>query len=210
MRELFYNLLKKVFFIFFILLVFIPGTRALGTLQKKSYLEINPEQVAEFGILFWNSEDLPINVNLDIMNKPDEWLVIIEPKDFIIQKNITSSEIIISQDRHINVLPVKILVIPQKNAKAGVYEILIKMVSGREEKGISFFQEKNFNFRVNITGIEEEKEFVNETISDLKRTENFTTSTEKIEKLREGPSRISILSLLILLFLMISWIIYRL
>jgi hypothetical protein len=170
---------------------------------------LEPGQIAEFTILFWNSEKLPITVNLSIKTKPVGWLVIVEPKDFILRKEIMSSEVISLPTGYVNALPVKIYAIPPEKTEAGVHEVVLRMVAGKEEKGVSFFQEKNFNFKINFTKTKKE-EFPGEMIQKpVNKTENFTTPIKRVKKAPEDSSKIFFF-VVILLCLFISWAIYRL
>lgn len=210
MWKLYFDMLKKVIFAFLILIVFIPNVKALGTLQKTSYLEIKPGQIAEFGILFWDSE--PTEIELKEKNVPENWIIIMEPKKFVLNDSIMSSEVISIQDRYVKALPVKILIISPENAKPGLYETIIKMVAGKNEKGISFFQEKNFNFKVNISGISLEK---NETSSEsinknISKIQNFTIPTREIEIPQLDFTKIIFWSIIVIVTLLVCWILYKL
>jgi hypothetical protein len=203
-------MLKEILFLLMIFMLFIPSTKALGTLQKKNYLEIIPGKTAEFIVLFWNSEDLPITVNLSIITKPDNWLVIVEPKDFILEKNITSSEVVSSGNEYINALPVKVLIMPDENVKPGIYDVMLKMTAGREEKGISFFQEKSFNFRVNVTGIEQGRFEDRMFQKSENKTGSFFVPIQRIENIAGSKWKIAFYSLILLLSLVVAWMVYRL
>jgi len=187
-----------------------PNVKALGTLQKNNYLEIRPGQIAEFNILVWNTE--PMEIEFEEKNIPKDWITIIEPKKFVLTDNVTSSETIVVQNRYVNSLPVKIFLIPPKDVKSGIYEIMIKMVAGKNETGISFFQEKNFNFKVNISGsYVEQKETTKELIKDyVSKTRNFTFPSIEIEKTSTDYTKIIFWSIAIAITLAICWILYKL
>lgn len=213
MWKLYLNLLnKKLFFIFLIFILLIPEVEALGTLQKKRYIEIESGKIAEFTILFWNSE-LPIKIELKKRIVPKNWIVIIEPKEFILNKNFTSSEIITLQNKYIKAFPVKIFVIVPEETNPGNYEIVINMVAGRTERGISFFQEKSFNFKINVSTpfIEQVKIPINESVAKpVGKTGNSTIPTKEIEEIIKNPIRVIFFSVVVALFLIVSWVVYRL
>jgi hypothetical protein len=191
-------------------MLLIESTEALGSLQKKSYSELKPGEIVEFTVLFWNSEELPITVNLSVKNKPRDWLVFIEPSEFTLTKNINSSEVVSLPNGYVNAMPVKVLIIPPEDEESDVYQVTLWMVAGRKERGISFFQEKNFNFEINFTGTKR-KEFVHKTTTlPIKEAENFTIPKSKVERIREGYPRIFFFSVIVILSLFASWVIYRL
>jgi len=208
MRELFFDMLKKILFVI-ILIIFIPDVKALGTLQKKNYLEMEPGQIAEFGILFWGSE--PTEIGLEEKITPKDWIIIVEPKKFVLDDNITSSEVIRLQDTYVNALPVKVFAIPPENIDPGVYEITLNMIAGKIDRGVSFFQEKNFNFRVNVLGQAPEETrivigSINESVSE---TKNFTVPITKTERVSPSFTRIIFWLIVVILVLLVSWVIYE-
>ena len=209
MRECFFNMLKKILFVFIVSIMFIPTIKALGTLQKKSYLEINPGQVAEFSILFWNQE--PIEIELKEKVIPTDWTVIVEPKNFILDDKITSSEVMMTQDGYVKALPVKVLVISPEDVKPGNYEIVINMIAGKKDRDVTFFQEKNFNFRVNIPGeVIEQKENISEPIKNYpNKTGNFKFPSGEIDKLSSDPTRIIFWLIIVAFTLLMCWILYK-
>jgi hypothetical protein len=209
MWELYFNMLKKVLFVFMFLILFIPSVKALGTLQKKSYLEIKPGQIAEFSTLFWSSD--PIEIELKEKTVPENWMVIVEPKKFVLDDNITTSEVISLQDRYVKALPVKILAIPPEDAKPGIYEIIINMVAGKSDRGISFFQEKNFNFRVNVLeSSSEQKETIDGSIDkNISKTGKFIIPIKEIEEIPSNYTRIIFWLMIIILTLLVCWVLYK-
>jgi len=202
-------MLKKFLFISMILILFIPDVKALGTLQKKSYSEINPGQIAEFSILFWTSE--PIEIELREKSVPKNWMIIVEPKNFVLNDNITSSEVISLQDRYVKALPVKIFAIPPENVKPGDYEIKVNMVAGKSDKGISFFQEKNFDFRVNVLGSSpEQKETIDGSIDkNISKTGKFIIPIKEIEEIPSNYTRIIFWLIIITFSLLVCWVLYK-
>jgi len=210
MRELLFDMLKKILFILMILVMFISNVKALGTLQKKNYLEIEPGQIAEFDILFWDSESTEIELEERVI--PKNWIVIVEPKKFVLGDNVTSSEVIRIRNEYIKALPIKIFAIPPEDINPGIYEITLNMVAGENDRGISFFQEKNFNFRVNILGQPPEENrivigSINESVSE---TKNFTVPITKTEKLPPNFTRIIFWLITVILVLLVSWVVYKL
>jgi len=202
MWKLYFDVLKKIFFVFILLLLLIHQAKALGTLQKKSYLETAPGQVAEFGILIWNTE--PIEVEFKEKVVPKNWSVIIEPRKFVLDAN-TGSDIISLPEGYVKALLVKIFVIIPTDADPGIYGITVGMTAGKTEKGISFFQEKNFNFKVNISGHPAEKKELVSVIANV--SGNFTAAREA-EKAE--PLRLVFWLLIVTVLLIIGWIVYKL
>jgi hypothetical protein len=187
----------------------IPDVKALGTLQKKNYLEIEPGQIAEFGILFWDSESTEVELEEKIT--PKDWIVIVEPKKFVLGDNVTSSEVIRLQDTYVKALPVNVFAIPPGDIDPGIYEITLNMITGKIDRGVSFFQEKNFNFRVNVLGRAPEETriiigSINESVSE---TKNSTAPITKTEKISPSFTRIIFWLMVVMFVLLLSWVIYK-
>jgi uncharacterized membrane protein len=203
-------MLNKILFIFIVLILLIPNVKSLGTLQKKSYLEIKSGQIATFSILFWNQEPLEIELKEKVV--PEKWVVIVEPKKFILNDSITSSEVIRVQNSYIKALPVNVLAIPPEDVEPGSYEIIINMIAGKNDKEISFFQEKNFNFKVNIQGqLIEQKENSTEPINKyITKTGNFTLPFKETENISSSFTRTIFWLIIILITLLFCWVLYKL
>jgi len=193
-----------------ILILFMPNVKGLGILQKSNYQEIKPGQIATFSILLWNQE--PIEIEFKEKLIPEEWLVIVEPKKFILDNNNKSSELIRLQDSYVKALPVKILTIPPEDVKPGIYDITINMVAGKNNREINFFQEKNFDFKINISGtIINQKENVNESIiKDVNKTGNFINPVQEIGKVSSDSTKIIFWLIIIVITILACWFLYKL
>lgn len=187
-----------------------PNVKGLGILQKSNYQEIKPGQIATFSILLWNQE--PIEIEFKEKLIPEEWLVIVEPKKFILDNNNKSSELIRLQDSYVKALPVKILTIPPEDVKPGIYDITINMVAGKNNREINFFQEKNFDFKINISGtIINQKENVNESIiKDVNKTGNFINPVQEIGKVSSDSTKIIFWLIIIVITILACWFLYKL
>jgi hypothetical protein len=212
MRKLHLNLLAigKILLVFVIFVLFVPIAQAIGTLQKKGYFELSPGQTAEFVVLFWNSDELPTAVELNVKDVPENFIVIVEPKKFVLDKNITSSEVIgVPNVGYVRALPVKVLAKALENAKPGIYDIMVNMVAGETRRGLSFFQEKNFNFRVNVTGylVERTKEPIG---GPVEKVDNYTRSIEELEKtVSQDQTKLAFWIAVIVVILVVSWVVYK-
>jgi len=81
---------KKIFALIVLTFTILPAiaqAMSLSTLQKKNFVELNPGQTAEFTVLFWNLENNPTPMSLKVKEAPDDWIVIIRPEEFLLNKS---------------------------------------------------------------------------------------------------------------------------
>jgi predicted S18 family serine protease len=85
------------------------------------------------------------------------------------------------------------------------------MVAGKTDKGITFFQEKNFNFGVKIFGPSlEQKETVSESNKNIVKKQNFTIPVTQTEKVTPNTARIIFWLVVITISLLVCWVLYKL
>jgi hypothetical protein len=126
----------------------------LGTVIKQGMQTVTVGESAKFTILFWNSEYETYKVRLEADDVPEDWQVIIQPEEFLLDAN-TGSEQLVVGSKSVNVLPVNIFIKP---TSAGTYSISIKAVAGMPNGQINFFQERRFLLNLAVIGAEEKPE----------------------------------------------------
>ncbi|MEM5772810.1 MAG: hypothetical protein QXL86_01105 [Candidatus Aenigmatarchaeota archaeon] len=156
------------FWLISILLFFLilPEVKAisLGSVVKKDFVNIRDNESAKFEILFWNVEDESYQVQLEIEESPENWFIVIQPREFLINSSAGEEYINLPYlEKPVKASVVRIFVKPE-NAKAGEYGIIIKAKAGLPSQSIAFFQEREFKLKVKVEGETQEIENKNSTI----------------------------------------------
>lgn len=152
-------------FVFFLLFLFIPKVYAIGSLQKDSFIKIEKNGIANFKIIFWNTENVSYFVKLKVREKPENFFVLIEPSEFILfpsQKGppYEKKEYVSLPSGDFEAFPVNIYV--KDFGELGEKEVLITALIGSEKGQLAFLMEKTFSFKVKIDSSLQIKE-TNET-----------------------------------------------
>jgi uncharacterized membrane protein len=195
--------MNKLSLITILFLLILPEAEAIsfGSLLKKDFAQIKANELAKFEILFWNVEEKPYQVQLKVEKAPEDWLVMIQPKEFTLSSSTGEEYISLPySEKPAKAFPVNVFVKPE-NSKAGKYQVLIKARAGLPGEGISFFQERDFKLNIEIEG-EKNQEFENKTLIEQKPL----SSIEKITE--QAPSAFSYIFTIIGI-LVISLIIYK-
>jgi hypothetical protein len=159
----------------FIFLIVLPKGEAIsfGSLLKKDLAIIKADESAKFEILFWNVEDKPYEVKLEVEEYPENWFVIIQPKEFTLSSSLGEEYINLPYlEKPVKAFLVNVFVKPS-NSIPGKYQVVIRAKAGIPQEGIAFFQERKFNLLVEIKS---EENF--ENTSSIKAEPSF--SIEKI------------------------------
>ena len=195
--------MNKLCLIVILFLLTLPEAEAIsfGSLLKKDFAQIKANELAKFEILFWNVEEKPYQVQLEVEKAPEDWLVMIQPKEFTLSSSIGEEYISLPYlEKSAKAFLVNVFVKPE-NSKAGKYQVLIKARAGLPSEGISFFQERDFKLNIEIEG-EKNQEVENKTSIEQKPL----SSIEKIAE--QAPSAFSYIFAIIGI-LVISLIIYK-
>lgn len=155
-----FNSNAKFLIVFILFLLVIDAVQAtnLGSVQKQSSRTIERGETAEFIILFWNLDESPLPVKLKLSQVPEGWIVIINPKEFILNQSKPEyppyqegvEYLGLSNNLIIRVTPVKIYVKSPTSASEGTYEVLITANAGTTKEAISVFQERSFKLMINV------------------------------------------------------------
>lgn len=200
----------------FIIFPTIAQAMSLSTLQKKNFAEIKQGETAEFTVLFWNIEE-PIPISLKLKRAPDNWVIIIKPQEFSLNKSkigppYDGDEYIgIPGIGDVEVFPVKVSVNVPKSASLGKYETFVTVRAGEPSSGISILQERTFKFTIYVKKVPTFFETTGKTLTDALNT-IAASGKEVVNKLTGMFSSfdsltISLLSIIIILI--VFWVIYK-
>ncbi|MEM5790520.1 MAG: hypothetical protein QXP77_00470 [Candidatus Aenigmatarchaeota archaeon] len=183
----------------------VPQTQAVGSLQKNNFVEIEKNGIANFKILFWNTENVSYPIKLEVRKKPENFFVLIEPKEFILppsQKGppYEEGEYISLPSGDFKAFPVNIYV--KDSGENGEQEVLISALIGSEKDQLTFLMEKSFSFKVKTSSsLQIEKVNEGESVSI---TTNISSYEKKILDLK-----LVFYILTLLVFITISVLVYR-
>jgi hypothetical protein len=129
----------------------------LGSAEKIRYDEITSFESAEFKLIFWNNENTTYDVKLTASDYPKDWAVIIDPSEFLLNRNTGDEYISLPYtSENVKAKVVKIFVKPTEKSLTGIYKISVKSqtgLPGPAEGGMNIMSEKIFTFEVNLTGL---------------------------------------------------------
>ncbi|MBW6461430.1 MAG: hypothetical protein K0B07_00050 [DPANN group archaeon] len=128
----------------------------LGTLQKTTSYNVTSGETVQFDILFWNTEAIGYNLQLEIVHVPKDWVVISDPSMFYLDNNYSGKieHMYISRlKKTVNAALVNVYVYVPKSEKLGKYTVVLKAVAGEGDSisGFSLRQERTFFFDVYVT-----------------------------------------------------------
>jgi uncharacterized membrane protein len=200
-------MVRLINFIIIFLITLSTGVYAtsMGSVVKNDYSKIKVDESAKFTVLFWNTanESYKLELNAEL---PKDWIIIFEPNDFILNET-TGKELIKLpyENDYKKATPIDILVKPPSSIKPGKYKIIVKAISILPQKGISFSQERSFNFLVEI-----ENPLYFESPSEKKTTSqtNNLSQYQRKENSIVGNSNYFYIIIVIIIFL-ISILIYK-
>jgi hypothetical protein len=128
----------------------------LGSVEKNNFAEIFNGESAKFTILFWNSESEPYGVKLLVKDSPKDWIVIIDPDEFTLNKSIGEEYINLPySNENVKAKVVNIFVKPDNFSKPGKYSVTVKTetnLNQNEANELSVIPERLFTFEINLKG----------------------------------------------------------
>ncbi|MEM5766629.1 MAG: hypothetical protein QW423_03290 [Candidatus Aenigmatarchaeota archaeon] len=186
--------------IFFILIFSGAKAMSLGSVVKKDFATIKDNESAKFEILFWNIEEKPYQIKIEVEKYPEKWFILIQPKEFSLSSSTGEEYINLPHlEKPVKASVVRIFVKPE-NAKAGDYEIIIKAKANLPSQDIAFSQEREFKFKVKVDGKTQEIE---------NKTSTIEIPPPLTEKAVEETSYPVSYILAIIIILVISTLIYK-
>lgn len=128
----------------------------LGSVEKNNFAEISDDESAKFTMLFWNSESEPYGVKLLVKDFPENWIVIIDPDEFILNKSVGEEYINLPySNENVKAKVVNIFVKPDSSSKPGKYLVTVKTetnLNQNEANQLSIIPERLFTFEINLKG----------------------------------------------------------
>jgi len=128
----------------------------LGSIAKNKFAEISGDESVKFKMLFWNAEDESYTMKLTIKEAPKDWIIIIDPNEFVLNKTIGEEYINLPYtNENIKAKIVNLFVKPDSNSKPGKYFVIIKTeikLSKNEKNGITIIPGSVFKFEINLKG----------------------------------------------------------
>jgi len=153
------KVLLKISAIFIFLILLSSGAYAinLGSVTRNSFAEISNGESTKFTMLFWNSESEPYDVRLLVKDSPKDWIVIIDPDEFMLNKSIGEEYINLPySNENVKAKAVNIFVKPDNFSKPGKYSVTVKTetnLNQNESNQLSIIPERLFTFEIDLKGL---------------------------------------------------------
>ena len=123
----------------------------MGTIVKNDFSKISLDESAKFKLLFWNAENEPYQIKIDIIEVPKDWIVMVYPELFSLNSSVGNENIKLPyEDGYTKATSVNVIVKPANDTKSGKYNILLTAKSLTPQNGISISQERTFNLTVEV------------------------------------------------------------
>jgi len=176
---------------FFILLSSEAYAISLGSIVKNDFAEIIDSESAKFKILFWNIETESYTLKLSIKESPEDWIVIIDPDDFVLDRTIGEEYISLPyMNENIRAKVVNLFVKPDSDSKPGNYSVVIEAGSRTydESGGIKIVPERVLKFRIDLKGLVVSNDIENgltpenESVSRINELKTIYTTQNQIDK----------------------------
>jgi len=225
MEQFLYGVLKMVkvllktlvIILFFILLSSEVYAINFGSIAKNEFAEISNGKSTKFKMLFWNIENESYTVKLSIKEAPKDWIVIIDPNEFVLNKSIGEEYIKLPyMEENIKAKVVNLFVKSDNNSEPGKYFVIIKAetkILQNEENGITIIPERIFKFEIDLKGFVTSSDIGNKE-NIIEFSENGFNSNNEILKITNSKDKNQIdkkyfYFIIIFLIIIISIIIYK-
>lgn len=144
----------KIVSIVLVLIILVPNIAqaiSFGSIEKIKNLEIEKGNTGKFNLLVWNRESEPYPVIFENYNVPKDWVILVEPNEFILSQEPGGKfEIIQIPGRTIKAKNVDMYVTVPLDTENGKYNIEIKAIAGNRNDEISILHEKIFKLTVTV------------------------------------------------------------
>jgi uncharacterized membrane protein len=181
---------------------------SMGSAVKNDFEKITNSESAKFTLLFWNIDKESYRVRLDIREIPNDWIIIIEPNNFILNASVGEEYINLPyMNDGVKATPVEVIVKPITSTKPGKYNITLSSRTESPSDGISFSQERLFNFIVEVenpTYFESSEEQIANQYN-----ENESTSSLSYRLNLENNDLSYFYVMIIIIILLFSFLIYK-
>jgi len=143
--------LFKVIILFSLMLSSGAYAISMGSTIKNNFEKITNSESAKFTLLFWNIEIESFRVRLNTRELPNDWIIIIEPNNFVLNASVGKEYVKLPyMNDGVRATPVEVIVKPTTSTKPGKYNISLSSTTESPSDGISFSQERVFNFIVEV------------------------------------------------------------
>ncbi len=155
----------------------------LGSVTRNSFIEISNGESTKFTMLFWNSESESYGVRLLVKDSPKDWIVIIDPDEFTLNKSTGEEYINLPySNENVKAKVVNIFVKPDNFSKPGKYSVTIKTetdLNQSEANQLSVIPERLFTFEIDLKGLATS----NDTVESIVKipTNEIETKDESLE-----------------------------
>jgi hypothetical protein len=199
-----------IIIIFLILLSSNVYAISLGSLVKDKTGEVSKDESIKFKMLFWNVENEAYDVELSVKEAPKDWIVIISPAEFILNKSIGEEYVSLPYSENVKAKVVNLYVKPDKYSEPGKYFVVIGAETRLENEvnGMNVVPERLFKFEVNVEGLIAAKNDTNKI--SLSENEIKTESKDLVAgNIEVKPDKKYFYSVIVLLVMTISIILYK-
>ena len=143
--------LLSIIILFLVILSVRVYAISMGTLVKNDFSNTTTDSSAKFTILFWNDENESYKLELSVREKPEDWIVIVNPDSFVLNSSLGKELIKLPyKDNYAKANPVDIIVKPPLSTKPGKYNISIEAKAIPPQNNISFSQGRIFRLVVEV------------------------------------------------------------
>ncbi len=161
--------MEKVYKILLIILFFILLSSDVyainfGAFVKDKTSTIIVGESKKLTAIFWNSADEPYKVILTIDESPNDWIVVLDPSEFILNKTIGEEYISLPYTEEIiKAKVVNLFVKADGNSKSGKYYITIRAesVPFTNNGNLNVISERLFRFEINLDAMSYNNDNVN-------------------------------------------------
>ncbi len=130
----------------------------MGSVAKNKFAEISNDESVKFKMLFWNAEDESYTMKLSTKEAPENWIIILDPSEFVLNKTVGEEYINLPYSNEIiKAKVVNLFVKPVINSKSGKYFITIKAeprLSQNEIDGINIIPTRILKFEIDLENFE--------------------------------------------------------
>ena len=179
---------------------------SMGSVVKNDFEKITNSESAKFTLLFWNIDKESYRVRLDIRELPNDWIIIIEPNNFILNASVGKEYINLPyMNDGVKATPVEVIVKPITSTRPGKYNIMLSSRTESPSDGISFSQERLFNFIVEV----ENPTYFESSEEQIANQYNENTSSLSYRLNLENNDLCYFYVIIIIIILLFSFLIYK-
>ena len=160
---------------------------SLGSIAKNDFAEISLGKSAKFQMLFWNPENDSYIVRMSVEYAPQDWTIIIDPNEFVLNNSVGEEYISLPYDKNIRAKTVNVFVKPNEGSVSNRYNITIGAYAvSPTESSLVVIPRRSFNLVVDLEGLEDAAKIENNTdtvVSDSRILDNIAESEDNNEKI---------------------------